>query len=321
MSPRPTARATSTSRFGSIVYDASPSTSDGAMPASSSAIEIAWHASESSVSGSPLPNVVCPMPTTAVWSLTSSLIAALTSPSTPACRRSRNDATPSPESTVRLLSSTSIASSSSRSRRESSRRVVQQLLRPADRLGRAAREPLGPLLRGRLQLGGGHDLVDDAERSASAAERSSPKKMSSLALCMPTTRGNRYATPPSGTRPRRTNTWMSFALSAAITRSAASTNIEPPPAAVPLSATMIGFSQSGIACISRWKPSRIMCDRAADHHRSGAPSGFGLPRAAAEPRGRRRCRSAARPRRSARSRARRGRRARPGSAAISRSRT
>ena len=90
MSPRPTARATSTSRFGSIVNDASPSTSDGAMPASSSASEIAWHASDSSVSGSPLPNVVCPMPTTAVLSLISSAWrrldrVRLTSPSTPAC--------------------------------------------------------------------------------------------------------------------------------------------------------------------------------------------------------------------------------------------
>ena len=81
MSPRPTLRATSTSRFGSSVYDARPSTSDGAMPASSSASEIAWHASDSSVSGSPLPSVVWPIPTTAVLSLIE--LAALTSPSTP----------------------------------------------------------------------------------------------------------------------------------------------------------------------------------------------------------------------------------------------
>ncbi len=66
MSPRPTERATSTSRIGSNVYDASPSTSDGATPASSNAIEIAWHASDSSVSTNPLPNAVCPIPTTAV---------------------------------------------------------------------------------------------------------------------------------------------------------------------------------------------------------------------------------------------------------------
>ena len=79
MSPSPTARATSTSRLGSSVYDASPSTSDGAMPASSSARAIAWQASESSVSARPLPRAVWPIPTTAVRFL----IPGITSPSTP----------------------------------------------------------------------------------------------------------------------------------------------------------------------------------------------------------------------------------------------
>src|SRR4249919_1057724 len=69
MSPRPTLRATSTSRPSSIENIAIPSTSLGAMPASSSAAETAWHASESSESGKPLANDVCPMPTIAVRSV------------------------------------------------------------------------------------------------------------------------------------------------------------------------------------------------------------------------------------------------------------
>src|SRR5262245_21824795 len=69
MSPRPTLRATSTSRPSSIENIARPSTSAGAMPASSTAAEIAWHASDSSESGSPLANAVWPMPTIAVRSV------------------------------------------------------------------------------------------------------------------------------------------------------------------------------------------------------------------------------------------------------------
>ncbi len=88
-------------------------------------------------------------------------------------------------------------------------------------------------------------------------------------------RGSRYATPPSGTRPRRTNTWMIFALSAAITRSAARTSIEPPPAAVPFNATMTGFSQSCIACMSCWNPPRIMFI-APPTTRSGASLGLSV---------------------------------------------
>src|SRR6476659_3953997 len=68
MFPRPTFLATSTSRPGSMENDARPSTSDGAMTQSSSASEIAWHASDSSESSMPLPNAVWPMPTIAVRS-------------------------------------------------------------------------------------------------------------------------------------------------------------------------------------------------------------------------------------------------------------
>ena len=51
-----------------------------------------------------------------------------------------------------------------------------------------------------------------------------------------------------------------------MTRSAASASIAPPPAAVPLSATITGFWQSWIDSISRWKPERIMWNARADHH-------------------------------------------------------
>ena len=86
------------------------------------------------------------------------------------------------------------------------------------------------------------------------------------------------ATPPSGMRPRRTNTWMMRAVSAAMTRSAASASIAPPPAAVPLSATITGFSQSWIASMRRWNPVRIMLIAGADDHVGRA---LGLRRASA----------------------------------------
>lgn len=68
-SPAPTALATSTSSVSSIVYEAKASTSDGAIPASSSAARIARHANVFSLSGSCLPKGVCPIPTMAVASL------------------------------------------------------------------------------------------------------------------------------------------------------------------------------------------------------------------------------------------------------------
>ena len=281
MSPSPTVRATSTSRFGSIVYDARPSTSDGAMPASSSASETAWHASDSSVSGRPLPSVVWPMPTTAVLSLMSRRRRAH-QPFHSGVRRSRNDATPSPESCGRGVELDEHRLFFEEVAARELRRVVQQLLRPADRLGRAAREPLGPLLRGRLQLGGGHDLVDDAEAfrvgggEVVAEEDRAPSPCACRRRAAAGTRRRRR-----GSSPRRTNTWMILAVSAAITRSAASTNIEPPPAAVPLSATMTGFSQSCIACISCWKPRRIMCVAPPDDH-VGRAVGLRLARGLAD---------------------------------------
>src|SRR5438105_3450711 len=51
-----------------------PSTSDGAMPASSRAAVMAWHASDSSVPSSDLPYAVCPIPAIAVRSLIGSII-------------------------------------------------------------------------------------------------------------------------------------------------------------------------------------------------------------------------------------------------------
>ena len=59
-----------------------------------------------------------------------------------------------------------------------------------------------------------------------------------------------------------------------MTRSAARASIAPPPAAVPLSATITGFWQSWIDSIRRWKPVRIMWT-AEPTTMSGAPSGFG----------------------------------------------
>ena len=182
---------------------------------------------------------------------------------------------------------------------------------------RAARPTPSPPLAARRA---GTTLLTMPSVAASAAERSSPKNTSSFALCMPTMRGRRYATPPSGTSPRRTNTWMSFALSAAITRSAASTSID---------------AAAGRGAVQR-DDHRLLAvlDRlhqlleAGAHHvdrRADRPDRVrrraSCRAAAAAPTGRRRCRSAARRRRSARWRARRGRSCASRNASMSASRT
>ncbi len=68
-SPAPIALATSTSSVSSMVYEAKPSTSDGAIPASSRAAMIARQASVFSDSGSRFAKAVCPIPAIAVASL------------------------------------------------------------------------------------------------------------------------------------------------------------------------------------------------------------------------------------------------------------
>lgn len=68
-SPAPTALASSTSSVSSIVYEAKPSTSAGAMPASSRAARTARQASVFSDSGSRLAKAVEPIPTIAALSL------------------------------------------------------------------------------------------------------------------------------------------------------------------------------------------------------------------------------------------------------------
>src|SRR5690349_8047290 len=165
MSPSPTFRATSTSRYGSNVYEARPSTSAGSSPASSSAIEIAWHARESSLSGRPLPKAVWPMPATAVLFLIRSADRATRSPALPLGRPAlaeRRDAFLGVDGRRVELDHHRLFLEQVAAREL--RRVVQQLLRPADRLGRSGREALRPFLRCGLELGRGDDLVHDAER-------------------------------------------------------------------------------------------------------------------------------------------------------------
>ncbi len=153
------------------------------------------------------------------------------------------------------------------------RRVVQELLRPTDRLGGPGRQSLRPLL-GRGSAG--RPRVRPCSRC-----RASPRRR-------PTGRHRRRRAPSpcacrrrggAGTPRRRRgraraartpgSTWRCRPRS---TRSAASTSIEPPPAAVPFNATMTGFSQSWIACISCWNPARIMLT-AEPTTRSGASAG------------------------------------------------
>ncbi len=78
-------------------------------------------------------------------------------------RRSRNDATPSPESTVWLFISTSIASSSRRSRRDNSLASWSSFLaQPIAMVGPLARRSAHSFVVASRSVGG-HDLVDDAD--------------------------------------------------------------------------------------------------------------------------------------------------------------
>jgi hypothetical protein len=61
--------AISTSSVSSMVYEANPSTSEGSIPASSSAATMAWQARAFSDGSRCLAKAVCPIPTMAVLSL------------------------------------------------------------------------------------------------------------------------------------------------------------------------------------------------------------------------------------------------------------
>ena len=74
--------------------------------------------------------------------------------------------------------------------------------------------------------------------------------------------------------PRRMKTSTNLASSAMTTRSHARARCMPPPAAVPLTPAMTGFSQSRMEVTRRCQPSRIMRE-ASPTTLSGAPSGLG----------------------------------------------
>src|SRR5256886_14173345 len=171
MSPRPTLRATSTSRPSSIENIASPSTSLGAMAASSSAAEIAWHASDSSESGKPLANDVCPMPTTAVQS------ASGPATTTPPPRRSSArlpalelGRTPLDEARSALLRVLGPSDELLRVRLVPERpgpvgleRPVREPLRERDRARRHLGQASGPLAQRLVELGPRNDLVGEPD--------------------------------------------------------------------------------------------------------------------------------------------------------------
>ncbi len=156
--------------------------------------------------------------------------------------------------------------------------LVGEMLRRRDRPGRARRETGRPLARrGAASSARGTTRLTRPSRSASAAGSSSPKKKSSFARWGPIEARQQVARRPRpGAMPRRTNTSMKVASSAASTRSQASARCIPPPAAVALTAAMTGFSQSRTAAIKRCQPVRIR-RAASPTGRSGAPSGRGGP--------------------------------------------
>src|SRR5262245_29243157 len=172
MSPRPTLRATSTSRPSSIETIASPSTSAGAIPASSRAAEIAWHASDSSESGSPFAKAVCPMPTIAVRSASGP---AITRPSRRGSSARRLPAlelggTALDEARSALLhvfgaghELLGVRLVPERAGTVGLEGAVGEPLRERDGAARHLGEAVGPLGEGLLELGAGDDLVGEAD--------------------------------------------------------------------------------------------------------------------------------------------------------------
>ena len=97
-------------------------------------------------------------------------------------------ATPSLESGVCTFISTSIASGDEEGAPIDVERVVEELLRPTDRLRQLTRSRVAPRIAVSSSAAG-TTLLTMPMRSASAALRSSPKNTSSFALCRPTRRG------------------------------------------------------------------------------------------------------------------------------------
>ena len=178
------------------------------------------------------------------------------------------------------ISSTRSASSSKQRRPVDVERAVDEPLGEPDRLASgpaASRSAHSSTVAS--SSAAGHDLVDEADalglgRGQVVAEE---EQLLGLLQRRPGGGGGRRRR-RRGSSPRRTNTWMMRASSAAMIRSHASASCMPPPAAVPLSAQITGFSQS-----------RIAADQAlhagADH--AGGVAGDPLGRAlGARPRGR-----------------------------------
>src|SRR5215470_7937554 len=105
-----------------------------------------------------------------------------------------------------------------------------------------------------ISVSGGWTALTIPSRSASCASMTSPVKISSQALAVPTTRGRKYVPPQSGCRPRLTKAWANFAAVDAMRMSQASARFIPAPAAAPLTAAMTGLGASRSASTVRSRP-------------------------------------------------------------------
>src|SRR5438552_7259974 len=159
MSPMPRLRATSTSMNGSSVNDERPSTSEGWIPASSSAALIARHAISSSVAGSDLANAVWPIPAIAVLSFRSKRLPALELGRPPLDERRH----PLARVVGRVGELLGVGLVPEGARAVGLERAVGEPLGEPDRLGGARCQPFRPLGDGLLELGARHDLVDEAD--------------------------------------------------------------------------------------------------------------------------------------------------------------
>ena len=222
MSPRPTLRATSTSRLSSIVNDAMPSTSDGRDPAvvergrdrlaRERQLGVGESLAERGLADAGDRDPVLQQRCGASRRL----------PALELGRAALDEARDALGRVARCpltISTKSASSSNNVARSTSSERLRSRLANPIVFVGPCASRSAHSR-RGRLELAAGHDLVDEADALGLGRGEVVAEEHELLRLLQPDERGGAGTSPPpSGMRPRRTNTWMSRALSAAIARS------------------------------------------------------------------------------------------------------
>src|SRR5947199_7475704 len=122
------------------------------------------------------------------------------------------------------------------------RGLVEESLRPAERLRRPLRELARERVHGAPELAVGHDARHESPLERLTGREHAVGEVELHRWRSPTSRGRKYEDDPSGVAAIFEYAIVKRADSAAITRSPESANESPPPAATPLTAMITGLS-------------------------------------------------------------------------------